>query len=146
MIGGNDLEALTAKGTRLYASNAGTGTLVVYDAAQRKVVEELVLGPASGLNPRGVAFVGDRAYVALYGTDAELGRAGGGGPRRRPARWLRRIDLRPLADAPGLPFPFRPVAVGSRVYVTLANLKLGARLLHGACRQREAGRDRHRRE
>jgi hypothetical protein len=89
------------------------------------VVSEWVLGPAAGLDPRGVAFVGDRAYVALYGTDATSGGqevvvldAAGG--------IVRRIDLRPLADAPGLPFPFKPVAVGTRVFVTLANLKLGS--------------------
>lgn len=125
VLGGSDLEALNAVGTKLYVSDYGSGTLVVYDALQRKVVNEWVLGPASGLNPRGVAFVGDRAYVALYGTDANSGGqevvvldANGG--------VLRRIDLRPLADAPGLPFPFKPVVVGTRVFVTLANLKLGS--------------------
>ncbi len=125
LLGGSDLEAITAKGQRLYVSNVGSGTLVVYDAAQRKVVDEHVLGSAAGLNPRGVAFVGDRAYVALYGTDASSG-----GQEvvvlDAAGAVAGRIDLRPLADEAGLPFPFRPVAVGSRVYVTLANLKLGS--------------------
>jgi DNA-binding beta-propeller fold protein YncE len=124
LLGGKDLEAITAAGQRLYVSNAGTGTLVVYDTVQRRVVDELVLGPAAGLNPRGVAFVGDRGYVALYGTDATSG--GQEVVVLDGGIVTRRIDLRPLADEPGLPFPFHPVAVGTRVYVTLANLKLGS--------------------
>lgn len=124
VLGGSDLEALGASGTRLYASNAGSGTVVVYDALQKKVVDEWVLGPAAGLNPRGVAFVGDRAYVALYGTSATSG-----GQEvvvlDAAGQVVNRIDLRALADDPGLPFPSRPVAVGARVYVTLSNLKLG---------------------
>lgn len=127
VLGGSDLEALSASGTRLYLANAGAGSLVVYDTASRKVVDEVVLGSA-GVNPRGVAFVGDRAYVVLYGTDATSGGqelavvdfSGAAGAV------VERVDLRPLADAPGLPFPSRAVAVGTRVFVTLSNLKLGS--------------------
>lgn len=127
-LGGSDLEAIAAHGGRLYASNVGSGSLVVLDAATLRVVDEVVLGPSAGLNPRSVAFVGDRAWVALYGTDAssggqelvEVDLSGAAGAV------VARVSLASAADLPGLPFPSHVVAVGAKVYATLANLKLGS--------------------
>ena len=128
LLGGSDLEAIAAHGGRLYVANVGSGSLVVLDAVTLRVVDEVVLGPSAGLNPRGVAFVGDRAYVALYGTDAssggqELVAVDLSGPA---GAVVARIPLASAADAPGLPFPSHVVAVGTKVYATLANLKLGS--------------------
>jgi DNA-binding beta-propeller fold protein YncE len=134
VLAGEDFEGLAARDGLLYVSNAGFGTLVVYDPAQAKVVDEVVLGELSGVNPRGVAFVGDRAYVALYGIHATSGGQevvavdfSGLATCASPpcGEVVRRISVRDGADGEGLPFPSQPIARGAKVYVTLANLKMG---------------------
>jgi hypothetical protein len=134
VLAGEDFEALAARDDRLYVSNAGFGTLIVYDPAQEKVVDEVALGERSGINPRGIAFVGDRAYVALYGTHATSGGQevvvvdfSGLATCTAPpcGEVVRRISVLDGADGEGLPFPSQPLARGTKVYVTLANLKLG---------------------
>jgi DNA-binding beta-propeller fold protein YncE len=134
VLGGEDFEGLAARDGLLYVSNAGFGTLIVYDTAQGKVVDEVALGELSGINPRGVAFVGQRAYVALYGIHATSGGQevvvvdfSGLATCTAPpcGEVVRRISVLAGADGEGLPFPSQPIARGSKVYVTLANLKLG---------------------
>jgi len=134
-LGGSDFEGLAEHGGRLFVSNAGPGSLVVWDPALDRAVDEVVLGDLSGVNPRGVAFVGDRAYVALYGTNADSGGQevvvvdfSSLGTCTAPpcGEVVRRISMLPAAGAGGLPFPSDAVADGTTVYVALANLKLGA--------------------
>ncbi|ACL66944.1 conserved hypothetical protein [Anaeromyxobacter dehalogenans 2CP-1] len=124
MLGGGDLEALSVSGDRLWVANAAAGSLVVYDASARRVVDEVVLG-TTGVNPRWVAFANGRAYAALYGLDATSGGQEVAVIDPATGEILRRVDLRALADAPGLPFPAHAVVAGGRVFVTLANLRLG---------------------
>ena len=115
-------------------SNAGPGTLVVFDPVTGRVVDEVVLGDGSGVNPRGVAFVGDRAYVALYGTNPSSGGqeivaidfSGLAACTTPPCgEIVGRISVLAAAGAGGLPFPSAVVARDTTVYVSLANLKLG---------------------
>jgi hypothetical protein len=134
-LGGSDFEGLAEHGGRLFVSNAGSGTLLVWDPVAGKAIDEVALGDLSGVNPRGVAFVGDRAYVALYGTNPSSG-----GQEVVAVDFsslatctappcgsvVGRISMLPAADADGLPFPSDVVADGAKVYVALANLKLGA--------------------
>jgi hypothetical protein len=131
---GDDFEALSAHGGRLFVSNAGPGTLVVFDPVTARVVDEVVLGDGSGVNPRGVAFVGDRAYVALYGTNPSSGGqeivaidfSGLVACTTPPCgEVVGRISVLAAAGADGLPFPSAVVARDTTVYVSLANLKLG---------------------
>jgi hypothetical protein len=133
-LGGKDFEWVTSHGGRLFVSNAGPGTLLVWDPASGRAVDEVPLGDLSGVNPRGVAFVGDRAYVALYGESPDKG-----GQEVVAVDFptlatctappcgavVRHVSMLPAADAGGLPFPSDVVAHGTKVYVALANLKLG---------------------
>jgi YVTN family beta-propeller protein len=131
--GASDLENVVAHGGRLYVSNSGGGTLLVVDPATGAVMDEVGFGVTT-VNPRGVAFVGDVAYVALYGLDESTGGqeiavvdfAGAGTCSTPPCgEVIGRISVLAGADAPGLPFPSRALAVGGTVYVTLANLRKG---------------------
>ncbi len=133
-LGGADFEAIAEHGGRLFVSNAGPGTLLVVDPATGRAVDEIALGDLSGINPRGVAFVGDRAYVVLYGTNADSGgqevvavdvTAVATCTAPPCGSVVGRISMLPFADAGGLPFPSDAVAYGTTVYVALANLKLG---------------------
>ncbi len=160
VLGGSDFELVTAHDGLLWICSSGTGTLVVFDPAAGRVVDEIVLG-ATDVNPRGVGFVGTRAFVSLYGKDELSGGqsiaildvsgvaactqpdpappacgTGGACPAGRTCRagacvlqcgqLASTIPLKGVAgasDAPGLPFPARVAVAGSRVLVTLANLK-----------------------
>ena len=128
-----DLENVAAHGGLLYVSNSGGGTLLAIEPGTGAVIDEVGFGVTT-VNPRGVAFVGDVAYVALYGVDETSGGqevavvdfAGIGACTTPPCGELvRRISVLAGADEPGLPFPSRAVAVDGRVYVTLANLRKG---------------------
>lgn len=132
---GSDFEGIVEHAQRLFVSSAGSGSLLVVDPFTSRAIDEVAVGDLSGVNPRGVAFVGDRAYVALYGTNAQSGGqevvvvdfAGVGACAAPPCgAVVRRISMLPAADADGLPFPSDVVAYGSKVYVALANLKLGS--------------------
>jgi hypothetical protein len=142
-LGGGDLEVVRAAGGLLLVSDAGSHSLVVVSAATGAVLDEIPLARSAGNyeNPHGIAVVGQRAYVALLGDAAEA-RAGFAfgqqvvvvdlprGPCPTPpcSAVAKRILLEGLPgayDAPGLPYPSGAVAVGSRVFVSLANLKLG---------------------
>lgn len=134
-LGGSDLEGLAEHGGRLFVSNAGAGTVVAWDPAAGRAIDEVPVGDLSGVNPRGIAFVGDRAYVALYGTNPQSGGqevvavdfSGLDACAAPPCGTVEgRISMLPGADADGLPFPSDAVADGTTVYVALANLKLGS--------------------
>ncbi len=134
LLSGSDFEGLAEHGGRLFVSNAGPGTFVAWDPIAERVVDEVALGDLSGVNPRGAAFVGDRAYVALYGTNAASGGqevvavdfSGLAACSTPPCGTVvNRISLLSSADAGGLPFPSAVLTIGTKVYVTLANLKLG---------------------
>jgi YVTN family beta-propeller protein len=133
---GSDLEHVRVRQGRVYVSNSGAHTVTVLDAATRQVVDEVsvVDTPGQISNPRGLDFVGSRAYVALPGTSgadaafapgqqevAVLDFSGAGVVAKRIS-----MDLPGASDAPGLPFPFGVLAAGTKVYVALANLKLSA--------------------
>jgi YVTN family beta-propeller protein len=62
-FGSFDLEYVAEHGGLLYVSNAAANTIVVVDPARQLVIDEIPL--AAGSNPNGIAFVGDKAYVAL---------------------------------------------------------------------------------
>lgn len=119
-VGFADLEYLAAHRGLLWASNAATGTLVAIDPTSGSVVDEIALGSATEfLNPQGLAFVGDKGYLALQGVNAlavlDVSSVPG-------AAVLRRIDLSALAAPGANAAPSRVVAEGSRVYVTLNDL------------------------
>jgi hypothetical protein len=76
VLAGDDFENVVAHEGLLFVSSSGTGTLVVYDPSRDRVLDEIVLGDTADVNPRGVAFAGDRAYVALYGKDESSGGQG----------------------------------------------------------------------
>jgi hypothetical protein len=111
----SDLEALAEWNGLLYVSNAAVGSLLVIDpAAVLPIVAEISL-PASSF-PQGIAFTGNKGYVALNGSNAiavvDLA-----------ARAVTRtIDLSTLASPGALAMPSRLVASGSRLFVTLWNL------------------------
>jgi hypothetical protein len=141
ILEGADFENLVSHEELLFISNSGRGTLLVYDPARDVVLDEVVLGSTSDVNPRGVAFVKERAFVALNGLSDESGghsiaildlaglRACASStttPRPDCATLEQTIDLRATIgafDAPGLPFPVGAVAHQDRVYVTLSNLR-----------------------
>jgi hypothetical protein len=110
------------------------------------VVGEIPVGAKAGENIKGIAFAQvnavDTAFVSLQGDavsgDPALGQrvalldatslancgvAGSPLPCLGAPTYL---DVTAGADAPGLPFPGRSVAFGAKVYVVLANLKLGS--------------------
>jgi hypothetical protein len=142
LLGGSDFEYLAVGSGKVVIANSGAGSAVVFDPVANKVVDELPLGATAAVNPRGIAFAAGKAYVSLYGDSlsgdpavgqaievldaadlATCGQAGG------PAHCFTKLATLPVAagaDAPGLPFPGRSLAVGGKVYVVLANLKKGS--------------------
>jgi hypothetical protein len=138
-VAGGDLEYLRVHQGRVYLSNASIGTVTVLDAATRAVVDEVSMagGGSSFPNPRNIDFVGNRAYVALPGPSDTSATAAGQEIAvvdfsTTPGRIVKRISMQGLATDPGgLPFPYRLVAAGTKVYVALANLKLGTGSLSG---------------
>ncbi len=110
----SDLEYLAEWNGLLYVSNAAVGSLVVVNPALGSpVVAEIPLGDFS--YPQGMAFHGNKAYVALNGTSqvavVELA-----------ARTVKFIELGALGTVPGGALPSRLAVSGDRVYVTLWNL------------------------
>ena len=151
-VGFADLEHIAAHDGLLWISNAAAGTLVAVDPA-RGVVDEVPLGaPGEFVNPLGVDFVGETAYVALNGANAiavvdvaavpgcqppdpQAPACGAGAACASPAtcvnglcqrsycgRVVRRIDLSPFAATGANAAPSRVLAIGSRVFVTMWNL------------------------
>ena len=142
-LGGGDLEDAAGAHGRVHVSNAMSSTLVVIDA-DHGVRDEIPLAPAPGVasNPRGVAVAGDVAVVALYGPVT---------PAFGQGQEIVVVDVAPSAtctappcgtvvrrisldvqsgpdtpgayDPPGFPFPAYVATVGTRAFVTVANLK-----------------------
>ncbi len=146
LLGGNDYEYVTAHADRILISNARAGTVVIVDPASGGVVGEVPVGSSAGENIKGISFAQvnavDTAFVSLQGDvvsgDPALGQklavlsaaglancglAGSPLPCLGTPTYL---GLSAGADAPGLPFPGRSIAFGGKVYVVLANLKLGS--------------------
>jgi hypothetical protein len=141
-LGGGDLEVIRAALGLLFVSDAVSGNLVVVDpgSGAPRVADDVPLARSAGVfeNPKGIAVVGQRAFVALYGSAGAGGSfASGqqlavvtlpstscGTPPCASVTSRLSLDLAGQAyDPPGLPFPSYAVAAGSRVLVTLANLK-----------------------
>jgi hypothetical protein len=142
--GGGDLEEVRVAGGLVYTTNSSVSTLAVVDPARGVVVDEVPLKTGdTGVFPQGFDLdaTGTRAYVALYGSaqapsyatgqeitvvDVSTSRACATPPC---GQIVKRISLQGVpgaADADGFPFPSRVLRVGSRIYVTLSNLKLGS--------------------
>jgi hypothetical protein len=141
----HDFEYVTAHAGRLLISNARAGTVVIVDPSSGGAVGEITVGTTGLDNIKGIAFAAapgasEKAYVSLQGDakgDPSLGQkiavldAAGistCGLSGSPLPCLGAptyLDLSAGADAPGLPFPGRSIAFGGKVYVVLANLKLG---------------------
>jgi len=142
-LGGGDLEEVAGAHGRVHVSNAMSSTLVVIDP-DHGVRDEIPLAPSPGVaaNPRGVAVTGDVAVVALYGPvtpafgqgqeivlvdvapSAACTEPPCGSVTRRISLDVQPGDDTPGAyDPPGFPFPAYVATVGTRAFVTLANLK-----------------------
>jgi hypothetical protein len=137
--GSSYLGLLRVRDGRIYASNPGVQTLMAIDGANGAVLQEVPVwvNPGDVANPGGFDFVGDRAYVPLsgntwttpdnapsYDTSQQIAVVDFS---TDPASVVKRIGLNvPNShDTDAFPFPNSALAVGSRVYVTLANLKYG---------------------
>ena len=127
---GSNLAFLAAHEGRLYASNAGASTLVAVDPAAGAVADEIPLHDAGeqgkDMSPAGIAFAGGKAYVALFGGFAAepdvAQEVAVVDVAARPMRVTGRIGVQQLADAGAFARPYRVLASGNRVYVTLQNL------------------------
>jgi len=142
VLEGDYLNAVHASGALLHVTNHA-GTLIVADPV-KGVLDEVALGTAGvEVNPRGVAVAGTKAVVALYG-DA-ITPAWGEGQElvvvdvaqsatctTPPCGFVSRhvsLDVPAAAgvvgayDDEGFPFPADVAVLGSKAYVTLANLK-----------------------
>lgn len=109
----SDLEFLAERNGLLYVSNAAVGSLLIVDPATSSIAE-VRLGDFS--YPQGIAFAGNKAYVALNGSGAVA-------VVDLATRMVTKtISLVSLASAGGNALPSRLVASGSQLYVTLWNL------------------------
>lgn len=117
-----DLSSLTEHGGLLWASNDQASTLVVIDPAAARVVAELPLAQSQGerVNPKGIAFVGSKAYLAMYDVGA-VGVLDVSTPTS--PKVLKRIDVAKYATAPATASPSRVVVANGKIYVTLANIQ-----------------------
>jgi len=111
----SDLEFLAEWNGLLHLSNAAAGSLLIVDPASASpVVKEIPLGDFS--YPQGMAFRGNKVYVALNGSGEVV-------VVDLTSRTVtRRIDLSALASPGGNALPSRLAVSGDRVYVTLWNL------------------------
>jgi hypothetical protein len=123
-----DIQYLAARGGLLWVAHASTGTLLVVDPAGT-IVDEIALAPDGASNPNGIAFVGDKAYVALNARsevvvlDVSGVAACAAGTATPPCTAeLARIDVQPLASPTAHAQPSRIAVAGGRAFVTLWNL------------------------
>jgi DNA-binding beta-propeller fold protein YncE len=116
-----DLSAIAEHGGLLWASSSGVGTLVVVDPAAARVVREIPLSTSASerTNPRGIDFVGTKAYLALAdaGAVAVLDIA-----NPAAATVLKRIPLAHHATGTATASPANVLAANGKVYVTLNNV------------------------
>jgi hypothetical protein len=116
-----DLSSLTERGGLLWASSSSVGTLVVVDPTTALVVKELPLATAASerTNPKGLAFVGTKGYLALSdaGAVAVLDVS-------NPASVTvsKRIPVAHYATATATASPANVLAANGKVYVTLNNI------------------------
>lgn len=121
-----DVEFLAAHGGYLYASHTSLGTLLVLSPTGT-IVEEHAFVKAGDRNPNplGIAFDGDRAYVALEARDEvavlDVSTVGHCGSPPCIAE-VKRIDVSGLADSGALSRPARIAVTGGRAFVALWNL------------------------
>ena len=109
----SDLEFLAERNGLLFVSNAAVGSLLIVDPTTSSIAE-VRLGDFS--YPQGIAFAGNKAYVALNGSGAVA-------VVDLATRLVTKtISLVSLASSGGNALPSRLVASGSRLYVTLWNL------------------------
>ena len=128
-----DLEFLAEWDGLLYVSNAAVNQLVVIDpSVAQPIVGAVELGAMA--YPQGMAFRGNKAYVALNGTGEVV-------VVDLTSRLVtKRIDLSSLASPGGNALPSRVAVSGDRVYVTLWNLDG----FYAPAGKRPAGGHRHR--
>jgi DNA-binding beta-propeller fold protein YncE len=127
---GSNLAFIAADDARLYASNSTASTLVAVDPASGPVAELPLHGPGEEqkeMSPAGIALAGGKAYVALFGGFAPEPQVAQEIVVVRVApgasmQLVKRIELQQLADPGGFARPYRVLAAGNRVYVTLQNL------------------------
>lgn len=120
-----DLQFLGAHGGHLYVSHSSLGTLLVLTPAGDVVEEHAFVAPgAPNPNPLGVAFSGDRAYVALNARNevavldvSDVGRCAAPPCIEEVAR----VDVQPLASEGAQAKPSRVAIAGGRAFVTLWN-------------------------
>jgi hypothetical protein len=117
-----DLSTLAAHGGLLWASNDQANTLVVVDPAAARVIAELPLAQTQGerVNPKGIDFDGNKAYLALYdaGAVAVLDVTTPSAPKV-----LKRIDVSKYATSPANASPSNVLAANGKIHVTLANIQ-----------------------
>ena len=122
-----DIEYLAEHGGNLYLAHNSLGKLLVLSASGTVLEEHAFVGASDpNPNPQGIAFSGDRAYVALLATN-ELAVLDVSSVGTCPAPGacigeVARVDLQPLASDGAQAMPARVAIVGSRAYVTLWNL------------------------
>jgi hypothetical protein len=120
-----DLSNVAEHGGLLWASSSLSGTLVVVDPVAGRVVTELPLAQTVGesVNPKGIAFSGTKAYLALYdaGAVAVLDVSTPSAPKV-----LKRIDVAKFATgtavATAVAGPSRMLAADGKIYVALTNI------------------------
>ncbi len=130
-----DFEYLAEHGGLLYLAHALVDSLLVVTPEGTVVDEVPFAAPGSPtLNPQGIAFVNEKAYVALNGTtsgdggavvvlDVSAMAACAAGTQSPPCTTeLARIDVQPLASATVFARPSRIAVAGTRAFVTLWNL------------------------
>ncbi|GEJ56980.1 hypothetical protein [Anaeromyxobacter diazotrophicus] len=117
-----DLSSLSEHGGLLWASNDQASTLVVIDPSAARVVAEVKLAQTQGerVNPKDIAFVGTKAYLAMYDAGA-VGVLDVSTPTS--PKVLKRIDVAKYATAPATASPSRVVVASGKVYVTLADIQ-----------------------
>jgi hypothetical protein len=120
-----DLQFLGAHAGLLYVSRASLGTLLVLRPDGQVVEEHAFVGEGvPNPNPLGLAFLNDRAYVALNARDevAVLDVSAVGSCGSPPCiHEVARVDVQPLASAGARAKPARIAIAGGRAYVTLWN-------------------------
>jgi hypothetical protein len=117
-----DLSTLAEHGGLLWASSSQSQTLVVIDPATGQVVKELPLTPKA--NPKGIAFSGSKAYLALSNASAI---AVLDVSTLRAPTILKQIDLARFgtttATQTAIAGPSRILEANGKIYVALTNIQ-----------------------
>jgi hypothetical protein len=117
-----DLSNLAEHGGFLWASSSQSHTMVVIDPAAARIVAELPLAQTAGekVNPKGIAFSGNKAYLAL--SDASAVAVLDVSAPSTP-KMLKRIDVAKYATATAVAGPSRVLAANGKIYVALTNIQ-----------------------